>query len=244
MNIHEKIIQLRKMVPENGATEAEAMVALDLAAKLMAKHGITEEELNKAEFERDMSRESFDKENKHRDPAVKLCGTTIARFCEVEFWWTKQTDQKTKKVKREWANFFGFNGDVEMASFLMELVSKSMERSWQDYLKAGEYNSEITRHQLYWSFRYGFADRINAKLEEMIAARQPKSEATGTDLVALKEALVQQAQKELFPSLNLKDGRKSSTTVNLGAYADGMIEGDKVNLNRPLQDEEKVLLLK
>jgi len=50
MNIHDKIIQLRKMVPENGATEAEAMVALELAAKLMAKHGITEEELNKAEF--------------------------------------------------------------------------------------------------------------------------------------------------------------------------------------------------
>jgi hypothetical protein len=67
MNIREKIIQLRKMVPENGATEAEAMVALELAAKLMAKHGITEDELNKAEFERDMSRNGFDKENKNRD---------------------------------------------------------------------------------------------------------------------------------------------------------------------------------
>jgi len=243
MNIHEKILHLREMVPENGATEAEAMVALDLAAKLMEKHGITEDELNKAEFERDMSRQSFDKENKHRDPAVKLCGVIIARFCEVEFWFTTQVDNRNK-VEREWANFFGFNGDVEMASFLVKLVSKSMERSWQEYLKAGEYNREITRHQLYWSFRHGFADRINAKLREIIDARQPKSEATGTDLIALKDQLVKQAQKEMFPSLDLKDSRKSSTSVNPGAYTDGMIEGDKVNLNRPLRDEKKVLLIK
>lgn len=244
MNIREKIIQLRKMVPENGATEAEAMVALELAAKLMEKHGITEEELNRAEFERDMSRVGFDKDNKSRDPAVQLCGSTIARFCEVKFWWSNQTSRKTGRRTRSWANFFGFHGDVEMAEFLMELVSKSMERSWKDYLKAGDYNRKITRHQLYWSFRHGFADRINAKLEEMIAARSPRSETTGTDLVALKDALVQTGLEEMFPSLELKDGRSSSTTVNLGAYADGMIEGDKVNLNRPIQEKRDTKYLK
>jgi len=244
MDIRDKILQLRKMVPENGATEAEAMVALELAAKLMSKHGITEEELNKAEFERDMHRSSFDKDNKNRDPAVQLCGVTIAKFCEVDFWWSNQVNQKTKKRTRSWANFFGFHGDVEMADFLMELVSKSMERSWRDYLKAGEYNRNITRHQLYWSFRHGFADRINSKLEEMIAARSPRSEATGTDLVALKDALVKQGRDEMFPSLNLKDSRASSTMINLGAYADGMIEGDKVNLNRPIQERQNTKLLK
>lgn len=131
-----------------------------------------------------------------------------------------------------------------MAEFLMELVSKSMERSWRDYLKAGEYNREITRHQLYWSFRHGFADRINSKLEEMIAARSPRSEATGTDLIALKDQLVKQGLEEMFPSLDLKKPRASSTTINLGAYADGVIEGDKVNLNRPLRDGKNTKLIK
>ena len=242
-NIREKIIQLRKMVPENGASEAEAITALQLAAKLMEKHGITEAELRSAEFERDMRRSGLDKDNVHKDPAIQLCGVAIADFCEVQFWWTK-VRQRNGKVGKTYANVFGFHGDVEMAEFLMELVSRSMERSWKEYLKAGEYDRSITRHQLYWSFRYGFADRINAKLREMIAARKPKSEATGTDLVSLKDAVVKAGMEAMLPDLNLKDGRGNSAKVNLGAFIDGALAGDRVNLNRPLQDGEKVKLIK
>jgi hypothetical protein len=243
VNIHDKIIQLRKMVPENGATEAEAVVALELAAKLMAKHGITEEELRSAEFTRDMHRSGLDKDNVHKDPAIQLCGATIAEFCEVQFWWTK-VKQKSGKVTKTYANVFGFHGDVEMAEFLMELVSKSMDRSWREYLRADDYDRSITRHQLYWSFRYGFADRINSKLREMIAARKPKSEATGTDLVSLKDALVKQGMDAMLPDLNLKDGRGNNAKVNLGAFIDGAIAGDRVNLNRPLSDRDETRRLK
>ena len=235
MDIHEKIIQLKKVVPENGATEAEALTALRLANRLMEKHGISEENLLATEFERDMHRRGVDKQNNHQDPALKLCAVTIAKFCGVQFWWSRMSI--TPKKEKVFGNIFGYNGDVEMAEFLMDLVSKSMERSWTDYLKAGEYDRSISRHRLYWSFRHGFADRINSKLDEMMKMR---AVPTGTDLVVLKDQMVAQGMKELLPDLNLRDGRRSSMGISRDAYADGVVAGNRVNLNRPINQKAGV----
>ncbi len=59
MSMIDKIKALREKIPENGATEGEAMAALELAEKLMEKYGITEADLKKVDFQRDMREGSF-----------------------------------------------------------------------------------------------------------------------------------------------------------------------------------------
>lgn len=235
-NIHEKILHLRSVVPERGATEAEALNAIELAAKLMEKYGVTEEELRKVEFAKDMKSGTVDNQKKSEDPAAKLCSVAIARFCEVKVWGEVEDGKIVTK-------FFGLNGDVEMAEFLYDVIRKAMDRGWTDYLEAGEYPKKINRHKLYWSYRYGFGDRINDKLNEMVAARKPKDSVTGTDLVVLKEQLVEQAAEQML-ALDLKKPRNVGVKLNTTAYKEGMSDGDKVNLNRPLRDQPNNTLLK
>lgn len=232
--IHERILHLRSIVPERGATEAEALTAIELANKLMEKYGVTEEELRKVEFAKDMKTGTVDNEKKSEDPASKLCATTIAKFCEVKVWGQQENGKIVTK-------FFGMNGDVEMAEFLYEVIRAAMERGWTDYLAAGEYNKKINRHKLYWSYRYGFADRINNKLKEMMRERK-QHQSTGTDLVSLKDQIIEQALKQEL-GLSFRKPRNVGVKLSTSAYLDGAADGDKVNLNRPLREGRNNKLL-
>lgn len=227
-DIREKIVQLRKVIPERGATEAEALNAIELANKLMEKYGICEEDLRSVEFESDMKIGVVDNEKKAEDPTTKLCANAIARFCEVKVW--KQFEYGKMVTK-----FFGMIEDVEMAEFLYEVISKSMEHGWKEYMK-GDYPKEVSRHKLYWSFRYGFSNRVVEKLDEMVAERQSKK-TTGTDLVVLKSQLIEEAASRSL-GLRFKETKNSSVSIEGSAYYKGQIAGDRVNLSRPVRGKE------
>lgn len=230
MDIHEKILQLRKVVPKNGATEAEAITALKLADKLMTKHSVSEKELEQVQFTKDMKQGIVDNHKKSQNPTAKLCGVVIARFCEVEVW--SDYDEQNRHV----IYFFGLKQDVEMAEFLYEVIRKAMERGWKDYLVEGDH-PKISQHKLFWSYRYGFASRINYKLNVMMEARKPKGELTGTDLMVFKKQMVEQAMDEMFPELNFRNPRNIKIKLHNKVYAEGASSGERVNLNRPLREE-------
>lgn len=224
--IKEKILRLRNMVPEKGATEQEALTALEKADKLMQEHGISEADLRTAEAKRDMRDGSFKYRFKAQHPCSKLCGMVIERFCGVISWYSpaKQSSQA-----------FGFNGDVEMYEFLMKLVHDAMDRGWKEFLAANPPRDGVSRHTEYWSFMYGFAERINAKLHELIQAREVKKDSSGTDLVEVKMAVVEQGMAEMLPDIKLRNTRSSGLKKgSKNAYGQGQQAGDKVNLNRPI----------
>lgn len=227
--IKEKILRLRNMVPEKGASEQEAMTALEKADKLMQEHGISEADLRTSEAKRDMSDGSFKYRFKAQHPCSKLCGSTIGRFCGVISWYS-QAKQSSKA--------FGFNGDVEMYEFLMKLVHDSMDRGWKEFLAANPPSEGVSRHTEYWSFMYGFAQRINVKLRELIDAREVRKDSIGTDLVEAKMSVIEQGMAEMLPDIKLKSSRSSGLKKgSKDAYGQGQQAGDKVNLNRPINDQ-------
>jgi len=225
----EKIAALRAKIPENGATEDEAIAALAIAEKLMEKHGITEADLANVQFKRDMRQGGFEQKQKQEHPSQKYCDTTIARYCGTKAWNGRSQTVKGKKT----TELFGFAGDVEMHEFLLGLIHDSMNRGWKEFLKLNV-KSDQSRHTQYWSFMIGFAERINDKLDELINARVAQV-GTGTDLVTAKMALVEQGLEAMLPALQTREGRSSKTRVNHDAYGQGQAAGDKVNLQRPIQ---------
>jgi hypothetical protein len=228
MDIVERIAQLRKMVPDNGATEDEALAALNMADKLMQKHGITENDLRKVEFSRDMKQDHFKQRQKVQHPSTKFCGMKIAAFCGVKSWYSNSQNR---------AEFFGLKEDVDMAQFLTQLIHDSMDRSWKEYLIAMPKGaSGSSRHTEYWSFMMGFAGRINKRMEELT---QSRAQPTGTDLVVLKNALVEEAVKVMLPSLQLRKATFRLEKANATAVVAGRTAGDRVNLNRPLSGASK-----
>lgn len=224
--IKEKILRLRNMVPERGASEAEALAAMEKADKLMSEHDISEADLRAAEVGKDMREGMFRYRMKAQHPSSKFCMITIGVFCNVMPWYSP---------KRQSAKAFGFHQDVEMYEFLTKLVHDSMDREWKGFLATNPPKEGVSRHTEYWSFTMGMAHRINAKLRELIDARKKTMSTvqTGTDLVEVKMAVVQAGLNQMLPDLNLRS-RKTSTKVTVGAYAQGRAAGDKINLNRPI----------
>lgn len=224
MDIVERIAQLRKMVPENGASEEEALAALNMADRLMQKHGITEADLRKVEFARDMRRGHFQQRQKVEHPSTKFCGMTIAKFCGIQTWWGTDTRR---------AEFFGMKEDVEMAEYLTKVIHDAMDRGWKEYLKTVPKGlSGSSRHTEYWSFMLAFGGRINKRIEELM---QTRFESTGTDLIVLKDQIVAEGMKVLLPGLSIKWTNSGGFNTNGLALAAGREAGDRVNLNRPLE---------
>ena len=232
--ILDKIAALKAKVPENGATEAEAMASLATAAKLMEKHGVTEADLKNVEFSRDMSSGSFTQHQKAVHPSQKYCTTTIGLFCGVKAW-TSYVERNKKNIR-----IFGMSEDVVMAEFLLGMIHDSMDRGWKEFLATNP-KSDQSRHTQYWSFMIGFAERVNERIRELIEARTVHMDSTGNDLVEVKMALVEQGMESLLPDVKLRKSRNSGVRMNISAYGQGQAAGDKVNLQRPIQRQQSTV---
>lgn len=225
MSMIDKIIALRAKIPANGATEHEALAALELADKLMEKHGISEGELNNVQFKRDMREGGYAQKQKTLHPSQKYCGMRVAKFCGVKGW----------RNHVSWS-CFGFKEDVEMAEFLMDLIHNSMDRCWKDFLAVNPKTPNVSRHTQYWSFMIGMAKKINETLDMLIEERKKYyDQGTGTDLVVLKNALVMDGLAAMLPSLRFRKAKSSGVRTDGGAYDQGQAAGATVNLRRPLK---------
>lgn len=233
-SILDKIAALKAKIPENGATEDEAIAALQIAEKLMEKHGITEADLKAVEFKRDMSSATFEQRQKQEHPSQKYCDTTIARYCGTLAWNGRSQTVRNKKV----TEIFGFKGDVAMHGFLLGLIHDSMDRGWKEFLKENPKKEGVSHHTQYWSFMIGFAERINTRLEALMEARTVQHDSTGNDLVEVKSEIVLQGLKSILPHVQFRKARSSSVRANMSAYGQGMAAGDKVNLQRPIQQAQ------
>lgn len=227
MDIKDKIAQLRKVVTDNGATEAEMLSALSLADKLMKKHGITEDDLINVEYERDLKQGEFTQRQKAFHPSQKFCSVTIGEFCGVRIWSSYITPKK-KHVK-----MFGFNGDVEMAKFLMQLIHDSMDRGWKEFLTQNGPDPSVSRHTQYWNYMMGFAERINERIEALMS--EPEISTTGTDLISTKDSIIDDAMSSMLPNLRLKRTRGRGIRGDDHSMNQGKAAGDRVNLNRPIR---------
>ena len=227
----DRIAALRAKIPENGATEDEAMAALAIAAKLMEKHGVTEADLKAVEFSRDMRQGEFTQRQKAVHPSQKYCAATIGLFCDVKPW-TAYVSPKKKHLK-----MFGLINDVEMAEFLLGLIHDSMDRGWKEFLNDNPKDNR-SRHTQYWSFMMGFADRVNDKLEELMQSRKTQVDSIGNDLVVVKMTLIEQGMESMLPDVKLRKKKGQRINANMDAYNQGQAAGDRVNLNRPIQHQQ------
>ncbi len=220
---------LRRKAEDQASTEAEVMEAIAQAEKLMAKHQITEAQLEKITATEGMREGSHDNRLKTRHPINKYCIVPISAFCEVKGWY----DVDYRKAK-----FYGFDPDVEMAEYLIDMIRGSMERTWKTYLKENPIPTR-SRHTEFWSFHLGFSNRIRIRIAEIIDARTPIIISSGTDLVIKKMEIIENGFNTAL-GLKLRKGKRTNIRLQFGAYGQGQDAGDNVNLNRPVEGKGSV----
>lgn len=209
-----RIRALLSKTTENGATEAEAMLAALKARELMDKYHVEHGQLG-LEAEGTI-RYEFHTSHRLQYEMVRMLGTAIAKFTDCRAF--------SKRHEHKW-NFFGLRSDVDFANWLCESLKAHV------LMRSVEYELDCATRPDTNAFIEGACHRIAQRLFE--AAKERAGTGTSQVLVVSKSAIVNRD----FDALGLRLGSVPRPGLNgwdSGAYAAGTRAGDSASFGRPV----------
>jgi hypothetical protein len=228
-----RIKALAEKTVSNGCTEAEAMAAAEMVGRLLERYALSMEEIDVREAL--CVRVEVPIGGRQRRP-IDGCVTSIARFCDCKVWISRDGDVPSYV-------FFGFESDTTLASYLYSLINHAMWTELEAF-RATHPQLRATRlRSASKSFQQGMAVRIAGRLDHMHQARDVNVAAqrsTGTALMLIKHRVVDDAFRETEIRL-VSAGSLTRARVNR-AFRHGLVAGDRVNINRPVQGAGNPLL--
>lgn len=210
----------------NGATEAEAVAAMRTARKLMRKHGLTlkdiaERKETAAQF---VAVKSSDGAYKH--VADRFLAAAIGDYTETRPIILKSPGVRGVKAPSQRLVFFGYRVDVDLADFVYKTCRAAIDNGWDKYKQSLPKGARAKNRIPYQT---GIADRLTDRIYELT---DEPDETTGTDLIVLKNALVNAA----FEQATGMDATEQFSLVEYDfsdrSYRQGYIDGDEVAFHR------------
>lgn len=243
-----KINALLSKTVENGATEAEAMMAMHKATELMSKY---EFNLTGLEIESqgiDTLEIPMNKNSIHNFTGIKLA-MSIAQLTETRVW---------RSFNPERIVFFGLKPDLIFAKWVYETLcnfcTQEADRWWKEpanYIPSTIIKSAAERTKIKVSFISGAITRISQTIDKEVRerkeARENKSRgaSTGTALVAIgevKKAAVDKAFANL--GMKLKKAKSSKARYYEHASSSGYAAGAKASWTKPINNGGEVKRIK
>lgn len=221
--IREKVSALLKKNTVNGASEAEAMAAMNYASKLMKEHGITMKDIqDKTEASSDFVQKHVNEGDKQLNIFDKIVASAIARYTDTKVWNDKVVRNTSKLI------FFGYRVDVELAQYIRDVCNMSLEYEWKKFSKTLPVGR---RHSARKSFQAGMALRLKERLDELKKENVVETESRA--LVVVKTQLVESA----FKNMNMRLGKAGNTSyVANTAFSVGKSAANGVTFNRAVRD--------
>ena len=225
-----KVRALRQKTEENGCTEAEAITAASLAARILEEYDISLADVNKAE-NADECRQETMKKRKKIHPAFKYCGVSIGKLCQVEVW----------KDNGATPMFFGYPNDVEVAKYLLAVCMVAMDGDWSTYMDKRMADGQKISMKIHASFMAGMGCRLSKRIKDLDWERRKKAKGTGSNalVVADKMLVIREELNKQLPSLNLEPGRTNRFYGDADAIRAGGAAADKVGLHRGVDGREQ-----
>ena len=126
-------------------------------------------------------------------------------------------------------NFLGAKPDVEVAKYIMQYLVHEIERLAEEYLKKFRGSGISQMKELRVSFCIGVVDGIRHKLKSEKDKSVPAKTASGTDLMVIKGAALEEYKKQQFPHLGtIKSG--SRLGHDYGAKESGFDKGKNITI--------------
>lgn len=232
-----RIRALAAKTVQRGCSEAEAMAAAAKVGELLDVYGLSMSEVELREEACVQRRAAFAGPAR---TALRWIYPALLRFCECRGW----TDGRHDFV------LFGLEPDVQMAEWLLHVVAQALAHEEARYRAGPAYAARRDAPQaVLRSFRYGFADRLSKRLDEMadaraaaMAERRAAADAAAapdgvragasTALVVAKERKLDEAFRTL--GVRLRTTYSSATVRDRGAFRSGAEAGGRVGLERPV----------
>lgn len=238
--IRTKIAALLAKNTANGATEAEAEMAMARAQQMMDEYGVTIDDITSQNVK------TTDFILRRFNDGIKLSvldsyvASAIGRYTDTKVWndlrftgW-KSGRTKNGKARRKTSSnlmFYGFAVDVELAEYIYKMCENAMETEWKIFSGALPVGARKTARK---SFMIGMGVRLRERLDALKAQNVAKVETRG-QLVVIKRELVERAARDELDIGKLKYSG-SSSKVYADAFAAGKAAGEKVRFNREVQD--------
>ncbi len=223
-----KIRAMRAKAEDHAATEAEAMAAAEMAARLLVKHDIKPEEL--AEVAKSEGTISGFRQGKVLHPIAQYTAWSIQQFTETKGYFPRGSGE---------VKFVGLEEDVLMAVYLTEMLIGAGKRAWVAFsdenglAKIGFQRLQIARVSFFMGFAQRVSDRLNELKEMRDAQRQTaQGSSNATALVVVKSEIIRRTMDE--QGITIKGRVKGHTHVDNGMMRAGAAHGDNVNLGRPV----------
>lgn len=220
-----RVKALRAKASDAAATESEASAAAMMAAKLLSKYDIDESEL--VDVKNTGATEGAANNTKVLPEVLHWCWHGIQQLTETKCYIWKKSQMR----------FIGTPYDVEMALYLSEMLVGASKRMWIEYAtdKHLPFSKMMAMRN---GFMHGFGERINQRLLELAKERQNERAAKVShshELVVVKSDLIKEWQEQ--NGLRLVKGRVHNPgRTDLNSHLSGFAAGDRVNLNRPVED--------
>lgn len=221
-----KIKALMSKTIESGATEAEALAAMEKAHELLQKYQLNMSELDiKAEGTAEIA-VAMDK----RRYSTYL-SPFVAKYCGCKSWTSPQNHTH---------NFIGLASDAQFAQWLLESLVGFVQ--YQQMLFVVE-QASASWHEGE-DFAIGIIHRIKERLKEQIACKTQSDIAGAANaLVVVKNSMVNDAYAKRARELNLQPGVSSRSTQRYSsAFQEGLRKGDLAGLNRPIGSGTKLAI--
>lgn len=225
--IKAKISALLSKTTENGATEAEALIALNKANDLMRDYYISESELkdpyalDKCTLERvNLIKSAYD---------LKGFFGALSKLFDCFHFYSSQS-----------VSFFGIEQDAKLCAFFYLLITRAALNEKDSYMKSIEYkvySKQYSGKTLVASFLHGFIERITEKLREMYQNRNSTiPEGMGLVLIRKEEKV-----RSEYEALELDVRVKKPRTIRvLGeCYRAGRDAGELFSITQGIEGYKK-----
>ncbi|WP_439594361.1 DUF2786 domain-containing protein [Falsiroseomonas sp.] len=208
---------------DRGCSEAEAMIAAQKVGELLEVYGLS---MSEVELRQEVCIQRSVTITGPRLQAVSIIFMAIIRLTETRGWMNGRHEMV----------LFGLEPDVLMGEYLLHLVAGAVDHEEQVFRASEAFRrSRQTTQQRLRSFRYGFAERVSDRLDELAQHRQAAEAAapsTGTALVVAKEKRVTEAFRDL--GIRLRSRSTTRRVSDSAAYRQGQEAGRRVSLERPV----------
>ena len=224
-----RIRALAARTVDRGCSEPEALAAAQKIGELLEIYGLTMSEVELRQ-ETCVQRQAV-----FTGPRLQALRTIFLPIIEL-------TETKGWMVGRDTFVFYGLEPDVLMAEYLLQVVARAVDHEEATYRGSDAYrHGRATPQNRLRSFRYGFAERVSARIAELAAHRRASRQAartpggSGTALVVVKQRLVNEGFRTL--GIRLRTTYTTRTVRDGGAYRTGIEAGGRINLERPVHGD-------
>ena len=232
-----KIKALAAKTVERGASEEEALAAMNVVGRLLTQYNLSMNELDVRDASYRTIHMQIGRQKRH---PVDHCVPSIAALTGTKTWFHKRWGTGADSTYA----FFGQEQDLQMAEYLFKLIMSAMESELKAFKTTEEYfciGDRGLKASAAISFQRGMASRLSVRLQQMKKEQDDalKAHSNCTALVVLKGQLTEEAFKKQS-GIKLRSARIGYRVGNLSAFAAGHEAGDKINLSRPLNQGSKI----